>query len=195
MVNHSWLIMILLLLWDMSSNPILGAIGFISFVILPLTIFSTMIGVYTTVLEQEKRMSRFGRGSVTAYIESDENRENVRENPRVRKVMYRALSYSGAWFATYIFTYIRTVALLVDPMFKSFILQILIAIFLPLQGFFNFLIFIYPKISQIRLSNPETSILKAFTMVLQENDGEVVSVRRRNLRPAAQHDDRPQNNV
>ena len=62
-----------------------------------------------------------------------------------RAIMNRAFSYSAAFFVTYLFPIIISIRTL-SGRDSGHVLSILARIFFPLQGFFNFVVFIYPKV-------------------------------------------------
>ena len=62
-----------------------------------------------------------------------------------RAIMNRAFSYSAAFFVTYLFPIIISIRTL-SGYESGHMLSILARIFFPLQGFFNFVVFIYPKV-------------------------------------------------
>ena len=79
-------------------------------------------------------------------------RPNNPRNRLSRTIIFKALGYSLSYFGTYMFYIIIYVYafLGVEP---SFALEIIFRIFTPLQGFFNFLVYISPKIILTKKSN------------------------------------------
>jgi len=71
-----------------------------------------------------------------------------------RAVMNKALSYSLAFFFTYLFPIIISIRTLIG-LESGPALSILARVFFPLQGFFNFLVFIHPKVVHIKKSSRE----------------------------------------
>eukprot|EP00553_Chaetoceros_curvisetus_P003951 CAMPEP_0204618252 /NCGR_PEP_ID=MMETSP0717-20131115/4965_1 /ASSEMBLY_ACC=CAM_ASM_000666 /TAXON_ID=230516 /ORGANISM="Chaetoceros curvisetus" /LENGTH=264 /DNA_ID=CAMNT_0051631951 /DNA_START=29 /DNA_END=823 /DNA_ORIENTATION=+ len=69
---------------------------------------------------------------------------------KTRHVLYRALSYAMAYLATYLFPMIYLIIRLVNrdkwEPFHSNIFLTLSFVFHPLQGLFNFMVFIYPRV-------------------------------------------------
>ena len=59
--------------------------------------------------------------------------------------MRKALSYSLAFFLAYLFPIIINIRTLADYLTGE-TLSVLARIFFPLQGFFNFIVFIHPKV-------------------------------------------------
>ena len=80
---------------------------------------------------------------------------NIRSNKsgkQSRAIMNRALSYSLAFFFTYLFPIIISIRTH-SGLESGPTLSILARIFFPLQGFFNFLVFIHPKVVHTRKSS------------------------------------------
>ena len=136
------------------------------FMIVPIVIVSTMTTIYLTVLKQEKRMSAYGRGSLTLSAADDTQEDRTRESTfRTRMVMYRGLSYSLAWFLTFIFPMITLIHEF-GHFQTSYTLRVLLNIFYPLQGFFNFLLFIYPKVIAAYQTDTNTTLWQAFILAI-----------------------------
>ena len=66
-----------------------------------------------------------------------------------RAILHRALSYSVAFLLTYLFPIIISIRTL-NGTESGQVLSILARIFFPLQGFFNFVVFIFPKVLYIK---------------------------------------------
>ena len=83
-------------------------------------------------------------------------------------IMNRALSYSFAFFSTYLFPIIISIRTL-SGVESGPALSILARVFFPLQGFFNFLVFIYPKVEHLKKSSRGEGIswYKAFVKAIQ----------------------------
>ena len=134
-------------------------------VITPVIIISSMGTIFLTVRNQERRIARYGRGSLQL-----EEGDNVEMSPYVKKVMYRGLAYSGAWFITFLFPIINNFLYVTKNAAPSFLLRCLIAFFGTFQGFTNFLVFIYPKVMKVKRQQPDTSLLRAFFLALISKD-------------------------
>jgi hypothetical protein len=96
---------------------------------------------------------------------------NIRSNKsgkQSRVIMNRALSYSLAFFFTYLFPIIISIRTL-SGVESGPALSILARVFFPLQGFFNFLVFIYPKVEHAKNSSRGEGIswYKAFVKAIQ----------------------------
>ena len=72
-------------------------------------------------------------------------RSKRRMDMRRKAVLKRAFAYSQAYFLTYLFPIISTIRFLRGHA-PGPTLNILSRLFFPLQGFFNFVVFTYPKI-------------------------------------------------
>ena len=83
-----------------------------------------------------------------------------------RRSLYQLLSYSGAWFVSHIFyiiVYIRSDLLKANvPLPVYFLLQV----FYPLQGFLNFLVFMFPKVRTYKQRHPGICCFKAMIDVM-----------------------------
>ena len=141
---------------------------------LPCIIFFTMLLMHREVAAQEAKLKRFGRAHIVRQqhdnIGSETQRgfwallsklrakfkpSNKSKNPGQRgrtAVMNRALSYSMAFFLTYIFPSIINFRTLKGLQSGSQ-LSILARLFFPLQGLFNFIVFIYPKVIHTKKSS------------------------------------------
>jgi hypothetical protein len=86
---------------------------------------------------------------------SNTSRSRRRVNSKSRLVRQRALVYSLAYFATYTFFIVMNSMTMVNSK-VPFALNLLSTIFVPLHGFFNFLVyiyqFIYPKVLKAKTS-------------------------------------------
>ena len=76
---------------------------------------------------------------------NDEQKKKSNLTKQSRAIMYRAVSYSVAFFLTYFFPIIISIRTLFG-LESGYTLSILARIFFPLQGFFNFVVFLYPKV-------------------------------------------------
>ena len=75
---------------------------------------------------------------------------------RTRETLNQALLYIGAYFITYIFGYCLHIYLLIGQLPPPF-LTILSFIFYPMQGFWNFFIFMWPRYILVGKAYPEQS--------------------------------------
>jgi len=79
----------------------------------------------------------------------------------IREISVQALLYNSAFIVTYTFPYIRGTLLFIHPDFNRHALNILTAIFYPLQGFWNFFFFIRPGVKMLMEINPSRSFIGA----------------------------------
>lgn len=143
---------------------------------LPCVIMSTMFLMFRSVWRQEKKLQKFGVGALSqkvlcktkhdqkvgkgvasmnpfvlynACISSRRQQRTLsRSNSATkqsRAVTNKALSYSLAFFLTYLFPIIISVRTL-SGLESGPVLSTLARILFPLQGFFNFIVFIHPKV-------------------------------------------------
>ncbi len=132
---------------------------------------ASLVIIYRTVKEQENKLSKYGIGALT--LDSHQHRavgtcslwkrikmvitqsslstnshHSIRSNimqSQSRAIMHKAFQYSFAWFLSYgIF-----VPFLMIPDFPTTLLYI-VGISMPLQGFFNLCIYMYPKVVSAR---------------------------------------------
>ena len=83
-----------------------------------------------------------------------------------RIIVHKALAYTIAYFVTYTFPLITSVQYFAGKE-TSFALSMLSSIFYPLQGFFNFLVFVYPKVTSAKRSKKNPSWFQAFVTALK----------------------------
>ena len=84
-------------------------------------------------------------GSVYDSISNGDAGRSNNSCRQTRAVMYKALSYCVAFTLTFMFPIIISIRTLVKGNYGP-TLNILVRIFYPLQGFFNFIVFIHPKV-------------------------------------------------
>ena len=145
-----------------------------------------MAEIYHCVHKQEKRMASFGRGSLTLSAPARQDERQRETSLRTRMVLYRGLAYSTAWLLTFIFPATIVIREVLDKD-SIYTIRVLNCIFHPLQGFFNFLVFMYPKVIFARQRHPDSSILGAFIIALKPNSNaeETMAERRRGRRQTA----------
>jgi len=86
-----------------------------------------------------------------------------------RIILNRALAYSFGFIFTYTLPMIISINTLLNKE-TGFLLSMLARVLFPLQGFFNFLIFIYPKILHAKRSNKNLSWFGAFLHALSSKN-------------------------
>ena len=139
--------------------------------------------------------------AVTGHSEADSghNEENRRASNNTnnsssssssssveKEVISQALLYMGCCFLTYIFPLISRVISLQGKE-VPFIILFLARFFLPLQGFFNIIVYTRPHIVSLRRNNPQYSWFKAFVIVFKaggDNDSAGLAPRS-NQQPAS----------
>lgn len=94
-----------------------------------------------------------------------------------RAIMARALSYSVAYFCTYLFSIIISILTLSGVEDVGPALNILARIFFPLQGFFNFFVFIFPRVLDVK-NTSRLSWNKAFLKAVRSTDQRSYNIRR-----------------
>jgi hypothetical protein len=82
-----------------------------------------------------------------------------------RAILHKAMAYSLAYLLTYMFTFITSVQYWAGYQTSS-TLRIFVSILFPLQGFFNFLVFIQPKVANIKRKK-KLSWLQSFIAALK----------------------------
>uniref|UniRef100_A0A7S3QE63 G-protein coupled receptors family 1 profile domain-containing protein n=1 Tax=Chaetoceros debilis TaxID=122233 RepID=A0A7S3QE63_9STRA len=163
--------------------------------IAPLIIIGTSLTlVYKSVLKNEEKMSRYGRGSLRIKYDVTQNnkKEPSKEEPQVgfwmrkmskrkpestltanavacsqmkkasrrrrksksdsRMVLYKAAAYSIAYLITWS---IIAVHLIIGVRSGSPALRVFFVVFIPLQGLFNLIIFMYPRVLSAKSSNKD----------------------------------------
>jgi hypothetical protein len=116
--------------------------------------------------------SRLSRSSVFSKLrKSRESHQSIslrsnNSSRQSRTVLHRAISYAIANVATFIFPAIVLIRHIagVDP--GIYVWEKLALFLFPMQGFFNFLVFIYPGVAGQRASDKDISWCKAFTNAL-----------------------------
>lgn len=101
-------------------------------------------------------------------------------------VLQKALAYSCAWICTYIFVIIALLIRLIGGKEKvPSSIVLLVNIFHPLQGFYNFIIYIYPSVIHFRKNENGTgsriSWFQAFLQAIKSRGHIVAPRRRRNV--------------
>jgi len=111
--------------------------------------------VYRFVLNQEVASRRYD-------VDSD-----VRRFKRSKRVAVQGYWYCGAFYMTWIFPTITRLTQAIIGDAAPFALVLTTAMFVPIQGFFNFLVYAHPRWKSIRQAIARTaersSLLKAFT--------------------------------
>jgi len=106
---------------------------------------------------------------------------SARQSRHVNMTMYRALAYSGAWLITYVMPLINYWQK-TSKIHQGYLIPLLNTVFYPLQGFFNFIVFIYPKVILARQMNSEGSLCHAFCCAFKDKPCNNFFIRKRKRR-------------
>jgi len=110
--------------------------------LVPLTIATSLGMIYRSVSKQENNMASYGASNFTGSAQQPD-----RSNSRL--VLHRALAFSIAYFLAWLFVIIGMVLGIANVEYPTPLLY-LANIFNPLQGFFNFVIYFYPKVTSVK---------------------------------------------
>lgn len=107
-----------------------------------------MYRVYAYVKVQEQKIERYTRDSSVARM------------VRTKRTSRQALAYLGASYATWFFPTIFQIVVVVHrPLFP---LLLITAMFIPIQGILNLIVFIRPTYIRYRKDHPEGSVISAW---------------------------------
>lgn len=116
-----------------------GIVWFVIFFVM-----AAMFGIYFTFRQLDKANAKYAGSQVTARTSGAKKKVS-----KSKMVAMQAMYYVGAFYLTFLFaTLNRMVQLIWDH--DSFALLLLHAIFFPLQGFWNYLIYIRPRYIKYR---------------------------------------------
>ena len=130
--------------------------GGLATIITPIVIGVSLGMLYRHVSKQEKRMVRYGTGALHTSSEQSPSDQN-RDRSYSRAVLNKAIAYSCSYFMTWGWTIVGNIVILVGvtpPIPYSY----LWTIFGPLEGFFNLLIFVHPKVLATKKYNGTDNI-------------------------------------
>ena len=132
-----------------------GCVGILCFVIIAVS----MAIIYSAVRKRAISMERFNfRGYIPTGVQTI-----IAEK---RDTAIQALLYVVSWFITYSISYVINLMNVAGWRGFPFILYFLQALFAPLQGFWNAMVYIRPMYVKYRRDVPEDSYLKAMKSVL-----------------------------
>ncbi|KAL7517032.1 hypothetical protein ACHAWX_001992 [Stephanocyclus meneghinianus] len=136
-----------------------------------------MYSIYRYVKVQERNQ----------YVEATDE-DGRQRGTNAKKVAIQAALFVGALYLTWFFT---TVARIYQNItgHNNFVLQLLMAVFFPLQGFFNAFIYIRPRYLRAKSRNPQFSARKLFRIALHHDGHPVHGSSTRGY--AVQRDPRP----
>lgn len=151
--------------------------------------------IYKSVLQQEKKLGRYGVNAFTAsarQLSADDDDVRARgsltvrisrllmlssptssqERNKSRAVLHRAIAYSIAYFLAWSFVIIH-ISLILAGIEWPTSLSYLTSIFNPLQGYYNFVIFIYPKVLTAKRSKRDNlTWCQAFAKAFRSRGGD-----------------------
>jgi len=121
----------------------------------------SMVSICWTVISSANKMEKY------TFIPRDKKLAPIqnRINDEKRETIKQALLYTSAFILTYFF-------LTVSEFFKMFlggtpvVLQILMSVFYPLQGFWNFIFYIRPRVKHAIKTSPTKAYLDIFRDVI-----------------------------
>jgi len=125
------------------------------------------IGQRSSLLSRISLLSRYSllsRAS-TANISPDRPVQEVSQRVNTRKTATRVFQYSMGFLLTYIIPIISTAISTYSS--TVIFLEILTLILYPLQGLYNFVIFILPHFSKVRAKNEEISFVQVLSLTVQ----------------------------
>ncbi len=162
-----------------NADPLLSAIT-ILVMILAISVVSViiycMVNLYKFVQEREVRMNtyRFPRPDTS---NSNGGRRSSNLSNVVDDTKKQAFLYVGSFFLTYFFT---TIMVVFDMFFDTplpYPFMLLQGIFGPLQGFWNFVVFIRPRFNLVSRENQEKSYLQRLYITVFRNQRSQVPAR------------------
>jgi hypothetical protein len=113
-----------------------------------------MYWVYAHVRNQEKKMSK--------YAVAEETKKKMTQQRRVKN---QASMYVGAFLITWLFPTLFQLVIVIANKFP-YPLLLLTAIFVPIQGALNLMVFIRPKYIRYKEKNPDTNMIVAWFQML-----------------------------
>jgi len=126
-----------------------------------LLVSGLMYWVYATVRKQEIAMKKYA-GSIVSEEERASRKEKMTQS---KKVAMQAFHYVGAFFVTWTFPTLFQIVIVSASKFP-FPLLFLTALFVPIQGLLNLIVFIRPKFIRYRTRYPAGNGLVAWFRML-----------------------------
>ena len=112
-----------------------------------------------------------GRGGISLRGESSSPRRKNSLGVRLRKEAFKqALWHVIAYFVSYVFAVIFQIIAFAGTM--NFVAWYLQQLTTPAQGFFNFIVFLRPRVVSARASHPELSLFQAVQFIFRNNGDE-----------------------
>ena len=135
-------------------------------------VFATvaMTLVYVKVQRYERASDRY---SMSAYNENSPQQRSFgrRKGAKTRKVARQALCYIGAFYVTWIWSTLTRLTQSVSGNTYYWI-TLMTAIFLPFQGFLNFLVYMRPRYERYR--KQKQSVIAAVQQIVRQSLGSLV---------------------
>eukprot|EP00956_Cyclotella_meneghiniana_P035354 scaffold114268_cov37-Cyclotella_meneghiniana.AAC.4 len=131
--------------------------GIVVLLIPPVVIGVSLAMLYRHVSKQEKIMSRYGAGALNTTSDQSASDQN-RDRAFSRAVLNKAIAYSSSYFLTWLWHIGGAIMGLQGAEKIPLAYKYLWNIFGPLQGFFNLLIFMHPKVQAVKKSNGTDNI-------------------------------------
>ena len=154
------------------SSPFYRITSLVSLLVVPVTIFTSLVLIHRAVLRQEQRSNRFGRGSLnlhTASVISTASPHTTSTRPSSylsRQSLTQLVAYSVAWLVPNMWVVSILYYRLAHGRDPPISLRMCFHFFNPIQGLFNLIAFIVPRLVRTRKLNPEYSIKEALWKVL-----------------------------
>jgi len=121
--------------------------------------------IFSTIFSEEKRFKAYessicvDRSSSSATENDDALQSTKLKYEKTILIAKQCLSYLLVWIFTWIFTLLNIFTN------ESEVMTALMMVFMPLQGFWSFIIFSYHKVYTIRRCRQDYSYFKAFTLI------------------------------
>ena len=143
-----------------------------------------MVSVYWTVRHLEKASTLHTERSLGSLGQSSDARQIVKPQSKARNVAIQALWYVGAFYATFTFA---TINRLVQQFAQQthFELIVIHATVEPMQGLFNYIVYIRPRILKLRTRFPGANPWQLFSMMMAVAKGQSIPAPNRDGRPSA----------
>ena len=117
-----------------------------------------MYWVYAHVRNQENQMNKYASSTTI----SEERKKQMTHQRRVKN---QAAMYVGAFLITWLFPTLFQLVIVIAGKFP-YPLLLLTAIFVPIQGLLNLIVFIRPKFMRYKEKNPGTNMIVAWFQML-----------------------------
>ncbi len=146
-----------------SGSGAFNIFGFVLVLSPPFVIGTSLFLIYRAVLKQEMKMSVYGVGALKLKTQQSTTVGRTSSSSQSRVVLRRAVAYSCSYLLSFIMLITLFFIRLTGQTFNLPIAY-LVSIFNPLQGLWNFMIYIYPKVMKER--EKKVSWFRAFWSAL-----------------------------